>query len=70
MNADARAATVGFGFAFVIEDQAKADLADGRLVRVLADWCPPFPGYQLYYPRRRQPSAAFALFVEALRYRD
>ena len=40
-----------------------------RLVRVLDDWCPPFSGYHLYYPSRRQPSPAFALLVEALRYR-
>jgi DNA-binding transcriptional LysR family regulator len=64
-----RAATAGFGLGFVMEDQVEARLADGRLVRVLADWCPPFPGYHLYYPSRRQPSAAFALLVEALRYR-
>jgi DNA-binding transcriptional LysR family regulator len=47
----------------------RAHLADGRLVRVLADWCPPFPGYHLYYPSRRQPTPAFALLVDALRYR-
>jgi len=64
-----RAATAGLGLGFVMEDQAEAQLADGRLVRVLEDWCPSFPGYHLYYPSRRQPSAAFALLVEALRYR-
>ncbi len=62
-----RAAVAGFGLACVLEDQAKAHLAEGRLVRVLADWCPPFPGYHLYYPSRRQPTPAFALLVEALR---
>jgi DNA-binding transcriptional LysR family regulator len=41
----------------------------GRLIRVLADWCPPFSGYHLYYPSRRQPTPAFALLVQALRYR-
>jgi len=41
----------------------------GALVRVLTGWCPPFAGYHLYYPSRRQPSAAFAVLVEALRYR-
>lgn len=41
----------------------------GRLVRVLEDWTPPFPGYHLYYPSRRQQSPAFALLVEALHYR-
>ena len=44
-------------------------VADGRLIRVLDDWTPPFPGYHLYYPSRRQQSPAFALLVEALRYR-
>jgi len=63
-----RAATAGFGLACVLEDQTKPYLADGRLVRVLEDWCPPFPGYHLYYPSRRQPSAAFTLLVDALRY--
>ncbi len=64
-----RAAVAGFGLACVLEDQAKAYVAEGSLVRVLADWCPPFAGYHLYYPSRRQQSAAFALLVEALRYR-
>lgn len=62
-----RAAVAGLGLAFVMEDEVEAELADGRLVQVLADWCPPFPGYHLYYPSRRQPSAAFSLFVDALR---
>jgi DNA-binding transcriptional LysR family regulator len=47
----------------------RALLKAERLIRVLADWCPPVPGYRLYYPRR-QPTPAFALLVEALRYRD
>jgi len=64
------AALDGFGLAYLPEDQVKTDLADGRLVRVLADWCEPFPGYHLYYPSRRQPTAAFVLLVEALRYRE
>lgn len=51
------------------EDWAAAAVADGRLVRTLADWCPPFAGYHLYYPSRRQSSPAFALLVDALRYR-
>ena len=62
-----RAARAGFGLAFVMEDQAASALADGSLVRVLEDWSPRFPGYHLYYPSRRQPSAAFTLVVEALR---
>lgn len=64
-----RAAAAGFGLAFVMEDQAKALINSGRLVEVLSDWSPPFPGYYLYYPSRRQPIAAFSRLVEALRYR-
>lgn len=64
-----RAAMAGFGLACVLEDQAKAHVADGHLLRVLEDWCPSFAGYHLYYPSRRMPSAAFALLVDALRYR-
>jgi len=63
------AALAGFGLAYLPEDDVRAHLADERLVRVLADWCPPFPGYHLYYPSRRQPTPAFALLVDALRYR-
>jgi DNA-binding transcriptional LysR family regulator len=64
------AALAGFGLAYVPEDLAKPHLAKGRLKRVLEDWCPPYSGYHLYYPSRRQSSAAFALLVNALRYRD
>jgi DNA-binding transcriptional LysR family regulator len=64
------AAVAGFGLAYLPEEQLQAQLTSGRLVRVLADWCPPFSGYHLYYPSRRQPTPAFALLVEALRYRD
>ena len=63
------AALAGFGLAYLPEDSVQAHLADGRLIRVLADWCPPYPGYHLYYPSRRQPTPAFALLVDALRYR-
>jgi DNA-binding transcriptional LysR family regulator len=66
----AQAALAGFGLGFVMEDQVAAHIAAGRLVRVLEDWCPTFPGYHLYYPSRRQPSAAFTLLVDALRYRS
>ena len=59
----------GFGLAYLTEQQVQKYLESGELVRVLANWCPPFSGYHLYYPSRRQPSAAFALLVEALRYR-
>lgn len=62
-----RAARAGFGLACVPEDQVKEDLEAGYLMRVLGDWCPPFAGYHLYYPNRRQNSAAFTLFVDALR---
>jgi DNA-binding transcriptional LysR family regulator len=63
------AALHGLGIAFMPEDVAQPHLGAGDLVRVLADWTPPFPGYHLYYPSRRQQSPAFALLVEALRYR-
>jgi DNA-binding transcriptional LysR family regulator len=63
------AALAGFGLAYVPEELALPHLAKGRLKRVLGDWCPPFPGYHLYYPSRRQPTPAFALLVDALRYR-
>ncbi|MGA2125398.1 MAG: LysR family transcriptional regulator [Xanthobacteraceae bacterium] len=63
------AALAGFGLAYVPEDLAKPHLAKGRLIRVLEDWCPPYSGYHLYYPSRHQPSAAFALLVDALRHR-
>ena len=65
-----KAALAGFGLACILEDQAKVHIAEGRLVRVLADWCPPFPGYHLYYPSRRQTTPAFALMVDAFRYRS
>jgi DNA-binding transcriptional LysR family regulator len=63
------AALAGFGLAYVPEDSVQTHLADGRLVRVLADWCPPYPGYHLYYPSRRQPTPAFTLLIDALRRR-
>ncbi|WP_283603542.1 LysR family transcriptional regulator [Serratia proteamaculans] len=62
------AALLGFGIAFVPEDAVTQELTDGRLVQVLDEWCPHFPGYYLYYPSRRQHTTAFALFIEALRY--
>lgn len=64
------AALAGFGLAYVPEDLAKPYVAKGQLRRVLEDWCPPFSGYHLYYPSRRQSSAAFTLLVDALRHRD
>jgi DNA-binding transcriptional LysR family regulator len=64
-----QAALAGLGMIFVPEDIVARDMERGELLRVLEDWCPPFPGYHLYYPSRRQQSPAFALLVEALRYR-
>jgi DNA-binding transcriptional LysR family regulator len=64
------AALAGLGLAYVPEGMVQPHMARGRLTRVLADWCPPYPGYHLFYPSRRQPSAAFALLVDALRHRD
>jgi len=64
-----RAALAGFGIACMPEDMAQEHIAAGRLQRVLREWCPDFPGYHLYYPSRRQASPAFALLVDALRYR-
>ena len=59
----------GLGVAYVPEDQVLPSIAAGRLVRVLDDWCPYFPGYHIYYPSRRYSSPAFSRFVDALRYR-
>jgi DNA-binding transcriptional LysR family regulator len=64
------AALAGFGLTYVPEGLAQSHTAKGRLKRVLEDWCPPFSGYHLWYPSRRQSSAAFALVVEALRWRS
>jgi DNA-binding transcriptional LysR family regulator len=64
-----QAALDGFGLAYLPEDQVETAIKEGKLVRVLADWCPPRPAYHLYYPSRRQHSPAFALVIEALRYR-
>lgn len=63
------AALAGHGIAFTIEGHVTRHFADGSLVRVLEDWCEPFDGYYLYYPSRRQPSPAFGLVLEGLRYR-
>ena len=64
------AALDGLGVAFLPEEEFSPHVKAGRLVRVLEDWCPPFPGYHLYYPSWRQPSPAFALVVDALRHRE
>lgn len=61
------AALAGLGIAFLPEEEFGTHIKDGRLIRVLEQWCRPFPGYYLYYPSRKQPSPAFSLVVEALR---
>jgi DNA-binding transcriptional LysR family regulator len=65
-----RAAVDGVGLAFLDDDRAAPHLASGRLVRVLEDWCPPFPGFFLYYPSRRQQPAALTALIETLRLRE
>jgi DNA-binding transcriptional LysR family regulator len=65
-----KAALAGFGLAYVPEDLVQPHVVKGRLKRVLEDWCPPFLGYHLYYPSRRQSFLAFARLVEALRHRS
>jgi DNA-binding transcriptional LysR family regulator len=62
-------ALAGLGLTYLPEGLVQPFLDNGRLKRVLEDWCAPYPGYHLFYPSRRQPSAAFALLVDALRYR-
>ena len=62
-------ALAGLGLAFVPEDVAHPHVVEGKLIRVLTDWCQPVTGYHLYYPSRRQPVPAFSLLVDALRYR-
>lgn len=59
----------GLGLAYMPQDLVEQHIREGRLVRVLEDWCLPFPGYHLYYPNRRHASPAFSLVLEALRYR-
>ncbi|KAF1035262.1 MAG: HTH-type transcriptional regulator PgrR [Burkholderia lata] len=61
------AALDGLGIAFLLEDELAPHIRSGKLVRVLEDWCSPFPGYYLFYPSRRHPSPAFSLVLEALR---
>lgn len=63
-----RAAVAGCGLAFLPEDMVAKEIAEGALVRVMEDWCQPFPGYHLYYPNRREQSSAFGVVVDALRH--
>ncbi|MBS1095806.1 LysR family transcriptional regulator [Gluconobacter wancherniae] len=69
INLIVEAALTGHGIAFMLEDHVKDHLFSGNLVRVLEEWCEPFDGYYLYYPSRRQPSPAFNLVLDALRYK-
>jgi len=64
-----QSAVAGLGLAELPEDQVETQLAEGTLIRILAEWCPTFAGYHLYYPSRRQSSPAFNLLIEVLRYR-
>jgi DNA-binding transcriptional LysR family regulator len=64
------AALAGLGLAYVPEGMVQPNIAKGRLTRVLADWCPPYSGYHLFYPSRRQSSAAFSFVVDSLRHRQ
>lgn len=61
------AALAGLGIAFLPEEEFGSNISEGHLIRVLDEWCKPFPGYYLYYPSRKQPSPAFSLVVDALR---
>lgn len=65
-----QAAVNGLGLTYLPDDYVQSLIEKGQLVRALANWCPPFAGYHLYYPSRRQPTPAFKVFVEALRYRN
>lgn len=60
----------GLGLTYLPEDHVLPYIAEGRLIRVLEDWCPCFPGYHLYYPNRRHTSPPFSVLVDTLRYRD
>jgi DNA-binding transcriptional LysR family regulator len=63
------AALAGLGVAYLPCSMVKKHVESGQLTLVLLEWCPPFPGYYLYYPNRKQPSSAFTTIVEALRYK-
>ncbi|WP_250495175.1 LysR family transcriptional regulator [Caballeronia sp. GAWG1-1] len=63
------AAKAGFGLAYLPADLVDPFVRDGELVTVLEDWCPTWTGLHLYYPNRRQPSRAFTLLVDALRFK-
>jgi DNA-binding transcriptional LysR family regulator len=65
-----QAALDGAGLAWLAEDRVADQLAGGALIRVLEDWCPPFPGFFLYYPSRKQPPAALVALIETLRWKN
>lgn len=65
-----RAAVAGCGLAYLPADMAKEEIANGKLISVLEDWCQPYTGYHLYYPTSKQSSSAFKLLVDCLRYRN
>jgi DNA-binding transcriptional LysR family regulator len=65
-----KSALAGMGLAYLPEDIVRQHVAQGKLVRVLSEWCPKFSGYHLYYPSRRQATPAFAVVVAALRLRQ
>lgn len=62
-----RAALAGQGLAYLPDDLIPEHIAEGRLIRVLDDWCQPYTGYHLYYPSRKPTSGAFAVVLDALR---
>ena len=62
-----RAAIDGIGLAFVSDERVEPQLKSGELIRVLNDWCQPFPGFFLYYPSRRQQPAALSALINTLR---
>jgi Transcriptional regulator len=70
MSLALRAVLDGLGLGFCLDDMAAEAIADGRLIRVLEDWCEPFPGYHIYYPSRRLLSPALRLLIDALRFRQ
>jgi DNA-binding transcriptional LysR family regulator len=64
-----QAALSGCGIAFLSEDLVAHHVREGRLVSIMEEWCPSFPGLHAYYPSRRHPSRALALVIEAIRLR-
>lgn len=70
MQTNIRAAEAGIGIAITMEDLVRRQLEEGSLKRVLEDWCPPFSGYHIYYPSRRQQSPAFEVLLKAIRHKQ